>query len=48
MSQYKILEKLDGHGKFLMIQPGAGQVAPAQFNVVLNWFEEVKRLVPTH
>ncbi len=34
-------------GRFLMIQPSDGQVEPAQINVVLNWFEELKRLVPT-
>jgi serine/threonine-protein kinase len=32
---------------FLMIKPSeAGEAAPAQINVVLNWFEELKRLVP--
>lgn len=30
-------------GRFLMIQ---GEGAPTQVNVVLNWFEELKRLVP--
>jgi hypothetical protein len=25
----------------------AGEAAPTQINVVLNWFEELKRLVPT-
>jgi len=32
--------------KFLMIKEDEGQ--PAQINVVLNWFEELKRLVPTN
>ncbi|HKI26542.1 MAG TPA: protein kinase [Candidatus Sulfotelmatobacter sp.] len=33
--------------RFLMIKPNeAGEAAPAQINVVLNWFEELKRLVP--
>ena len=32
--------------RFLMIQPGE-QEAATQINVVLNWFEELKRLVPT-
>ena len=33
---------------FLMVKPTeAGEAAPAQINVVLNWFEELKRLVPT-
>ena len=31
-----------------MIQPGAqGAATPTQINVVLNWNEELKRLVPT-
>ncbi len=35
---------VDSEGRFLMIKEGeAGQ---AQINVVLNWFEELKRLVP--
>ena len=34
--------------RFLMIKPiEEAQVAPAQVNVVLNWAEELKRLVPT-
>ena len=33
--------------RFLMIQLGEQQGAPTQINVVLNWFEELKRLVPT-
>jgi len=34
--------------RFLMIKPkDAGDAAPAQINVVLNWFEELKRLAPT-
>ena len=32
--------------RFLMIQLGEG-ARPTQINVVLNWFEELKRLVPT-
>ncbi len=32
--------------RFLMIQ--IEQTAAAQINVVLNWFEELKRLVPTN
>ena len=32
--------------RFLMIQPGEKEEA-TQINVVLNWFEELKRLVPT-
>jgi hypothetical protein len=31
-----------------MIKPNdAADAAPAQINVVLNWFEELKRLAPT-
>jgi hypothetical protein len=34
--------------RFLMIKPNeAGDAAPAQINLVLNWFAELKRLVPT-
>ena len=33
--------------RFLMIQAGEQQAEPNQLNVVLNWFEELKRLVPT-
>jgi serine/threonine-protein kinase len=33
--------------RFLMIKPSdAGDAAPAQINVVLNWFEELRRRVP--
>ncbi len=32
--------------RFLMLKP-TDQAAPAQINVVLNWFEELKRRVPT-
>ncbi len=35
-------------GRFLMIQPtSAGQTETTKIVVVLNWFEELKRLVPT-
>ena len=33
--------------RFLMIQAGEQQGEANQINVVLNWFEELKRLVPT-
>ena len=34
--------------RFLMLKPSEqAQAAPAQINVVLNWFEELKRRVPT-
>jgi len=34
--------------RFLMLKPvEAGEGAPTQINVVLNWFEELKRRVPT-
>ena len=37
---------LDGR-RFLMIQPSARHAAPRQIVVVLNWIDELKRLVPT-
>jgi len=33
--------------RFFMIKEGEGSGPQAQINVVLNWFEELKRLVPT-
>ncbi len=34
--------------RFLMLKRGEqAQSAPTQINVVLNWFEELKRRVPT-
>jgi hypothetical protein len=34
--------------RFLMLKPVESQTsAPTQINVVLNWFEELKRKVPT-
>ncbi|HKW25567.1 MAG TPA: protein kinase [Terriglobales bacterium] len=34
--------------QFLMVKAGGtGEVAPTQINVVLNWFEELKRRVPS-
>jgi hypothetical protein len=32
--------------RFLMIKPGGEEQAPTQVNLVLNWFEELKRLAP--
>jgi hypothetical protein len=37
---------LDGQ-RFLMVKP-VGQAEATQINVVQNWFEELKRLVPAH
>ena len=34
--------------RFLMIKEGEQQLRVTQINVVLNWFEELKRLVPTN
>jgi serine/threonine-protein kinase len=34
--------------RFLMIKEGEQQLRVTQLNVVLNWFEELKRLVPTN
>jgi hypothetical protein len=34
--------------RFLMLKPtGEAGTAPTQINLVLNWSEELKRLVPT-
>ena len=33
--------------RFLMVQRSEQQSSPTDFNVVLNWLEELKRLVPT-
>jgi len=35
-------------GRFLMIQRGEQEPGQAQIHVVINWFEELKRLVPTN
>jgi hypothetical protein len=32
--------------RFLMVKAGSADQAPASLVVVLNWFEELKRLVP--
>ncbi len=32
--------------RFLMLKPGEQEQAATQINVVLNWFEELKRRVP--
>ena len=34
--------------RFLMVQEGAAAGEANQINVILNWFEELKRLVPTN
>ena len=34
--------------RFLMIKESSGEDSATQINVVLNWFEELKRLVPTN
>ncbi len=33
-------------GRFIMIKKSEQQAAPTQVNVVLNWFEELKRQAP--
>ncbi len=33
--------------RFLMVKAKGESDSPTQINVVLNWFEELKRLVPT-
>jgi hypothetical protein len=32
--------------RFLMVREGGDEPPPSQINVVLNWFEELKRRVP--
>jgi len=34
-------------GRFIMIEPGQPGASPAQITLVQNWFEELKRRVPT-
>ncbi len=34
--------------RFLMVKEGQQEPPPTQINVVLNWFDELKRLVPTN
>ena len=36
---------LDGQ-RFVMLKPMGQELAATQINVILNWFEELKRLVP--
>ena len=33
--------------RFVMVQIGPADLVPTKLNVVLNWFEELKRRVPT-
>ncbi len=44
VSGYQYYDMSPDGQRFLMIKAGGGQ---GQINVVLNWFEELKRLVPT-
>ena len=34
--------------RFLMLKEDESAASTAQINIVLNWFEELKRLVPTN
>ncbi len=34
--------------RFVMVQAAEQEAGAGQINVVLNWFEELKRLVPTN
>ena len=45
--QYSYDYDVDSEGRFLMVKEEEEQ-APGQINVVENWFEELKRLVPTN
>ena len=33
-------------GRLLIVQPDEGESAPLGFEIVLNWFEELKQRVP--
>ncbi len=33
--------------RFVMVQAAEQEAGAGQINIVLNWFEELKRLVPT-
>ncbi len=33
-------------GRLLIVQPAAEESAPLRFEIVLNWFEELKQRVP--
>ena len=33
--------------RFALIEPGPKELLPTEIHVVFNWFEELKRLVPT-
>ena len=35
-------------GRFLVIKPSADDSDPSELRIVLNWFEELERLVPTN
>ncbi len=43
MAQYDVARD----GRFVMVQEGSPPPPPAYLNVVLNWVEELKRLLPT-
>ncbi len=43
---YEMCYDVTPDGEFLMIEPGESDSPPTQINVVLNWFEELRRLVP--
>ena len=45
LSNYACSYDLESDGRFIMIQEDE-ESAKTRINVVLNWFEELKRLVP--
>ena len=45
MSNYDVTP--DGQ-RFVMVKEGDQESEPPQINVILNWFEELRRLVPTN
>jgi hypothetical protein len=42
----KIRDFEPAEGELMLKSASTGEGAPAQINVVLNWFEELKQLVP--
>jgi hypothetical protein len=47
ISHYRVVEQIGGGQRFLMVKE-TPQASDIKINVVANWFEELKRLVPVH
>ncbi len=43
----KTYDVAPGGQRFLVVRPSEQEITATQINVVQNWFEELKRLVPT-